>query len=143
MLGVALSIVVMLLAAAWLGWQVATWRKTVEVTATTSFPTYGARLGDPHVTVTALNTGKSPVTVSRWGLRFPDGQVIVLINDLPWSAPLPHRLDHSADGKWYIPTEDVKKQSKTHGVRYQDLTAYVELADGRTIDARQRGIGWK
>jgi hypothetical protein len=62
---------------------------------------------------------------------------------LPQSASLPHRLEPGADASWYWPTEEVKKASAEHGVRYQDLTAFVNLADGRKITAKRRGIGWE
>jgi hypothetical protein len=146
MLAVSLSIIAIVMSAASLGWQVITWQKggpVVDVTVSTSMPTYGDRVGDPHVTVTAMNTGRSPVTVNGWGLRCPDGQNMVMINNLAWSTPLPHRLEPAADGKWHIVTEDVRKQCEARGIRYQDLVAYVNLADGRTVDAGKRGINWK
>jgi hypothetical protein len=129
-----------------LAWQVVTFRQSgpvVTVTATQAMPTYGAEVGDPHVDVTARNTGRSPVTVTGWGLRFPDGQGMIFPNALRWSTSLPHRLEPGANASWYWPTEEVKRASAERGVRYQDLTAYVNLADGRTINAKRRGIGWK
>jgi hypothetical protein len=115
----------------------------VKVTARQAMPTYGDRVGDPHVDVTARNTGRSPVTVNGQGLRFPDGQTMVMTTNLPWSARLPHRLESGASASWYWPTEMVTKTCADHGVRYQDLTAFVNLPDGRTVDARERGIGWE
>jgi len=90
MLAVSLSIIAIVMSAASLGWQVITWQKggpVVDVTVSTSMPTYGDRVGDPHVTVTAMYTGRSPVTVNGWGLRCPDGQNMVMINNLAWSTP--------------------------------------------------------
>jgi len=49
-----------------LAWQVVTWGQggpVVAVTARQSFPAFGAHLGDPHMSVTASNSGRSPVTV--------------------------------------------------------------------------------
>ena len=83
------------------------------------------------------------MTVNGWGLRCPDGQNMVMINNLAWSTPLPHRLEPAADGKWHILTEDVRTQCEARGIRYQDLVAYVNLADGRTVGAGKRGINWK
>lgn len=127
-----------------LAWQVITWRQSgpvVVVTATQAFPTYGPGVGEPHVNVTASNSGRSPVTVKGWGLRFPDGQTMVFPNPVPWSDPLPNRLEPGADASWYVPTVEVARACAQHGVRQQDMTAFVNLADGRTISVRERGIG--
>ncbi len=127
-----------------LAWQVVTWGQSgpvVAVTARQSFPTYGDHVGDPHMSVTASNTGRSPVTVKGWGLRMPDGQTMVMPCNLSWSASLPHRLEPGADASWYMPTAEVQKFCAEHGIRHQDMTAFVNLADGGTINARECGIG--
>ncbi len=127
-----------------LAWQVITWRESgaiVAVTALQAFPTYGDRAGDPHVNVTARNTGRSPVTVNGWGLRLPDGRTMVVPNPAPWSSPVPHRLEPGGDGSWYLPTAEVARFCAEHGVRQQDMIAFVNLADGRSTNAKERGIG--
>src|SRR5579862_7627185 len=100
MLADILSIAALVLAVASLGWQMLTWRQggaVVTVTATQAMPTYGhgpdTQVGDPHVNVNAANKGRSPVTVKTWGLRFPDGRTIAIMEPLTWSTPLPHRLE--------------------------------------------------
>lgn len=127
-----------------LTWQVITWRQSgaiVTVTALQAFPTYGDHAGEPHVNVSARNTGRSPVTVKGWGLRLPDGRSMVVPNPAPWSSPLPHRLEPGADGSWYVPTAEVARFCAEDGTRQQDVIAFVILADGRTISAKERGIG--
>lgn len=127
-----------------LTWQVATWRRSgpvVKVLVSQSLPIYGNDAGDWHTGVTAQNTGRSPITVTSWGLRFPDGKTGTMTRNLPWSASLPHRLEPGADASWFIPTDDVRGMCAERGFRYHDLTAVVTLADGRTIAARRRGIG--
>lgn len=139
-----LSIVALIVGAASLMWQVISWKRSgpvVGVTATQSLPIFDHGPLDWYVAVTAQNSGRAPVTVTGWGLRFPDGQTFVMVRNLPWSAPLPHRLDAGAEGSWMIPTDEVKKECAARGVRHQDLTGFVRLANGRTADARQRGIG--
>ncbi|HUY46489.1 MAG TPA: hypothetical protein VMV92_12265 [Streptosporangiaceae bacterium] len=60
-----------------------------------------------------------------------------------WSAALPCRLEPGADASWYVETKAVRESCAANGIRYQDLIAYVSLADGQTIEARKPGIGWK
>ena len=146
MLATVLAIIAILLSLASLAWQVVSWRRSgavVSVTATQTLPLYGNRNqpGDWHVDVTARNSGRSPITVNSWGLRMPNGQTMVMPGNLSWSASLPHRPEPGANASWFIATEDVKRTCAEHGVRYQDLVAYVKLADGRTINAGERGIG--
>lgn len=123
-----------------LAWQVITWRQSgavVTVTACQALPSQG----EPYVNVSARNTGRSPVTVNGWGLRLPDGWTMVALNPASWSSQLPHRLEPGADGNWYMPTAEVARFCAEHGTRQQDMIAFVNLADGRTISAKESGIG--
>ena len=126
-----------------LAWQVITWIKSgavVRVTATQAFLAYGGS-SEQFLNVTARNTGRSPVTVKGWGLQFPDGRTMVFPHPAPWSSPPSHRLEPGAEGSWYTPTAEVARSCAEYRVRQQDMTAFVNLADGRTIIARERGIG--
>ncbi len=40
-----------------------------------------------------------------------------------------------------MPTAEVARFCADNGIKQQDLIAFVRLADGRTISAKQRGIG--
>jgi hypothetical protein len=145
MLADILSITAIVVAGASLMWQIVTWRQSgpvVTVRARTAMPTYGDRVGDPHVHVTAANTGRSPVTVKNWGLRLPDDRHMMITEQESWSASLPYRLEPGADASWFVPTRAIVDACERQGVRYQDLIAYVDLGDGRTIDAKAPGIGW-
>jgi hypothetical protein len=124
-------------------WQVITWRRSgpvVTVTANQALPAHGDQLGEPLTSVTARNSGRAPVTVSSWGLRFPDGQTIFVRQPFAGSNQLPYRLEEGASGSWFIETGAVVETCKAHGVDYADLTAYVSLADGRSVDAKRKGI---
>jgi hypothetical protein len=126
-----------------LAWQVIIWQRSgpvVAVSAIQAFPTYGDRVGEQVTCVTARNSGRAPVTVSSWGLRFPDGQVMFVRQPFAGSDALPYRLEEGASGSWYIETVAVAEACRAHGVDYQDLTAYVNLANGQTIDAKRKGI---
>jgi hypothetical protein len=145
MLADILSITAIVLAGASLAWQVVTWRQSgavVNVTVRTAMPTYGDQVGEPHVQVTAANKGRSAVTVNNWGLKLPDDRHMAITEPVPWSAPLPHRLEPGASASWYVLTKAITESCEHQGVRYQDLIAYVDLGDGRTIDAKTPGIGW-
>ncbi|MDB4898123.1 MAG: hypothetical protein JWN15_4385 [Firmicutes bacterium] len=126
-----------------LAWQVITWNRSgpvVKVTASQGFPVYGDDLGEQITIVTAENSGRSPVTITSWGLRFRDGQVMVIRRPLPSSDPIPHRLEAGASGSWHFETVALAETCKAHGVNYEDLTAYVKLGNGKTIDASRKGI---
>jgi hypothetical protein len=138
-----LSVIAIVLSMTSLGWQVASWKRSgpvVKVTAQQALITSGPE-ADWHTDVTARNTGRAPITVTGWGLRFPDGQTIVMMRNLPISAPLPYRLEAGAASSWYIGTDDLRGACEERGAKYQELRGFVRLADGRTIDARRRGIG--
>jgi hypothetical protein len=126
-----------------LAWQVIIWQHSgpvVAVSAIQAIPTYGDHLGEQLTCVTARNSGRAPVTVSSWGLRFPDGQVMVIRQPSAPSDLLPYRLEEGASGSWYIETAAVAETCRAHGVDYDDLTAYVNLANGQTVDAKRKGI---
>lgn len=126
-----------------LGWQVITWNRSgpvVTVDAVQGFPTYGDHLGEQVTCVTASNSGRAPVTVTSWGLRFPDGQVMYVPHPFAGSDQLPYRLEDGASGTWSIETSQVAETCRKHGVDYADLTAFVKLANGQSVDAKRKGI---
>jgi hypothetical protein len=142
--GLILGIIGSITGVAALAWQVITWRQSgavVAVTARQAFPVYGGHVSEQHVNVSARNSGRSPVTVNGWGLRLPNGEAMVSFNPAPGSSPLPYRLEPGADGSWLLPTHEVARFCAERGVRQQDMIAFVDLADGRTIRAKERGIG--
>lgn len=132
MLADILSIVAIVLSVASFGWQVHTWYQSgavVEVTALQSLPVYGPRgAGDWHVSITAINKGRSPVTVKMAGLKLPDGRQMAIMEYSPWSAGFSHRLEPGADASWYVDTDVIKRSCAGEGVRHQDMIAYVTLA---------------
>jgi hypothetical protein len=140
------SLVALGLSVVSIGWQAWTWRRSgavVKVTASQSFPVFGSDVGDPHVSVTATNKGRSPVTVNSWGFETPTGNKIFVTQPLSWSTPLEHRLEPGTEASWYAVTEEIVNTCRDNGVRYQDLRAWVRLGTGRRVYSRKRGIGWK
>ncbi|MGI5214962.1 hypothetical protein [Plantactinospora sp. CA-290183] len=140
---VVLSIIAIVMSAASLLWQVVSWRRSGPVVTVTvaqslaAFPT-GAEW---FTSVTARNTGRAPITVTGWGFQTPDGGSVVQLRPVAWASPVPYRLEPGSEGSWLMATDDVQGTSAERGVRYQDLRAFVRLADGRTVTARRRGIG--
>jgi hypothetical protein len=127
-----------------LGWSVVTWRRSgpvVTVTVKQAFATYADHLGEPLICVTARNSGRAPVTISSWGLRLPDGQTMMITEPFrTLSNALPYRLEEGTSGSWYTDTLRVVETCKAHGVDYADLTGYVHLGNGQSVDAKRRGI---
>jgi len=147
-----------------LAWQVVTWRisgPVVKVTVvqhvppplwTPSLLADLAREADlvdfepreqsfPVTVVTAMNTGRSPITVTGIGLRTRDGQDIPAGAFREGSGKLPFRLQPGTNGSWSFLTKDVKYEGWKLGIEQLDLTAYVNLADGQIVYAKRRGIG--
>lgn len=125
-------------------WQVVIWKRSgpvVAVATNQSLPTYGDHVGDPWTCVSAQNSGRAPVTVTSFGLRFPDGQVMAIVRPEAGSSELPYRLEEGASGSWYIETMAVEETCRTHGVDYTKLTAFVRLANGNIVYAKRKGIG--
>lgn len=136
-----LSIVAIVMSSITLSWQVVSWRRTgavVKVTARVAFV-----VGNPVslVSVKARNSGRTAVTVTGWGFRFPAGDGIVQAQPLPISAEIPHRLEPGAEASWFMELDAIKETCAAHGVRHQDVVAWVDLGSGRTVKANKRGIG--
>jgi hypothetical protein len=142
--GLILGIIGAVTGVAALAWQVISWRQSgavVAVTARQASPVSGDHAGEQLVIVSARNSGRSPVTVNGWGLRLLGGGAMVSFNPVPGSSPMPLRLEPGADGSWLLPTHEVARFCAERGVRQQDMIAFVDLADGRRIRAKERGIG--
>jgi hypothetical protein len=142
--GLILGIIGAVTGVAALSWQVITWRQSGAVVAVTA--RQASRGSDDHageqlVKVSARNSGRSAVTVNGWGLRLPGGGAMVILDPMQGSSPVPLRLEPGADGSWLLPTHEVARFCAGRGVRQQDMIAFVDLADGRTIRAKERGIG--
>jgi hypothetical protein len=138
-----ISIAALVLSIVSLSWQIWSWTRSgpvLQVSVTHSLPTYGpGGVGDWHTTVTAVNIGRSPVTVTSWGFETPDGGSIILTRPVNWSDPLPFRIESHASGSWHIPQDEIRSACQENGVRHQDIRAWVSSASGR-VYARKRGI---
>ncbi|MGN6445406.1 hypothetical protein [Amnibacterium sp.] len=89
--------------------------------------------------MTAVNNGSGAVTITGWGITAGGGANIVMINPLPESKPLPHRLEGGSDAKFYIPADHVKAQHLQRDVPYSQMRPWVRLATGREVVCR-RGV---
>lgn len=106
-----------------LAWQTYTWKKSgpdVKVTATNTFPVFGDNLGEHHLTVTAANTGRAPITVTVWGIEMPGHGSIITRVPIPWSTPLPHRLEPHSSADFHMEAHEVRTAAHKYGVRYEE-----------------------
>lgn len=126
-----------------LAWQVITWQRSgpvVAVDVIQGLPTYGDHVGDPVTCVSAVNSGRAPVTVTSWGLELPDGQTMFVKHPFPGSDSLPYRLEEGASGAWRIETIEVAEMCQAQSIDYADLRGFVRLANGKTVYAQRKGI---
>ncbi|MGI5211508.1 hypothetical protein [Plantactinospora sp. CA-290183] len=122
---VLLSIIAIDMSAASLLWQVVSWKRSgpvVTVTAVQALVTVDMS-GQWFTSVTARNTGRSPITVTGWEFRMPGGGSVVSTRTVRWSTPLPYRLEAGAEGTWFMVTDGVQETCAKRGARYQDLRA--------------------
>lgn len=107
----ALAVIGTLLSLLSLSWQAFTWSRSgavIRVTASNSFPVFGEELGNHHVTVTAVNKGRAATTLTHWGIDMGNGSNAVVLEPLPWSTQLPHRLEPGAEAAFHIPAAELR-----------------------------------
>jgi hypothetical protein len=137
-----LSVVAIVLSVTSLGWQVMSWRLSgavVKVSCELAIhpgDVAAEAAAQPwYLRMTACNRGRSPVTVSEWGLRLPNGTDTGVRPDSRWSSPLSYRLEPGSEGRWFAAIEDVKTACKKLNVSNYDPIAFIRLGDGRTVDS--------
>jgi len=123
-----------------LGWQIYsqihTWRSSgpqIHVKVANGFPVFGNRTGDHHFSVTAVNTGGASATIEAWGLRFPDGGNLILLQQLPFSDRLPAVVAPHTSATFHIPGDEVLAQCRQRSVKARELKAWVRLATGDEV----------
>ncbi len=125
-------------------WQIATWRRSahrVKVVVGNSFFTYpDGSVGDHLISVTAINRGAAPVTVTGWGIRMGDtkenaNQLVAI----PHATALPHRLENGADANFFMVAEAMRQAHRDRHLSYSKMRPWVRLATGQQIFAN-RGL---
>jgi len=92
--------------------------------------------GDWLLGVTLYNRGTRRVCVSSWGVRLPDGGNIVTFEPVtPFEPRLPHWVEPGTNGTWYLEPAQVRRIASERGANFDDMRAWVSLADGRRVTA--------
>jgi hypothetical protein len=111
----------------------------VIVRVANTFPVYdlpdgSQRIGDHHVSVSAVNTGDQPVAITSWGIKLPGDRRMVVTRPLPWATRLPHELRPGAPpAELPMPAEDIRNVARKNAISYDDMWPYVALADGTEV----------
>lgn len=123
-----------------LGWNVYEFRKSgpsVDVKASMSMPIFGTQMGDPHIQVEATNTGRAPVTLQGWGIALPGDRSIVMFHALPYSTPLPHRLEPHSSASFFVEVAEIQRGRRETGVPFSQMRPFVSLATGEKRYAKR------
>jgi hypothetical protein len=90
----------------------------------------------PALFLRVVSTGRHPVQVQSWNVRFP-GKVRLGMLNSPLGPALPHRLDVNDSGQWAIELADltdmVNMICKSKRKKYVRVRLEVELGHGKTI----------
>lgn len=139
--------------AAWVGalagigaliWQFTTWRHSahrVKVSRSQAWFSYPNGSFSPDLMcITARNVGSSPVTVTSWGVSLGwKRENLNVVNPLPGSTPLPHRLEPGAEMNVHIEARHLREARAEHGVPFGRMRGWVRLATGEQVWA-SRGL---
>lgn len=120
-------------------WQVWTWRYGGPVVKVTT--SLGFTIDDPgleFIVITVSNAGRSPVTVTGYGLALPDkGGNFVPVRPLPITPRLPHRLEAGADASFHLLRDEVRGTVAKNCGGTADLRAFATLGTGQTARAKK------
>jgi hypothetical protein len=79
--------------------------------------------------VSATNRGRSPATITSWGLLLPGGLTTAAESSpLPGVEALPFRIDPYAETSWYIADDEVDRICQTRGFRRADIRPFVTVS---------------
>lgn len=115
--------------------------QTVRVEVANSFPVYhqqdGSRdVGEHLIGVTVLNGEAAPIKVLGWGLLLPEGRRMVITRPQTSFEPrMPHWVQPGDQALWFLDADEVRRQRAHIGCKFEQMIAYVSLADGRELKA--------
>lgn len=127
-----------------LAWQIATSRRSahrVKVRRTQSWLTYSdGSLSPDLVCVEASNVGAGAVTVTSWGISMGRRKEnLTVVQPLPGSTPLPHRLEPGARMSLFVEAAQLNRARIEKQVAYDHMQAWVGLGTGQRVAAK-RGV---
>lgn len=133
----AIAIAGFLLAVISLSWQVWTFRASgarVKVTTGTAIPVGGAGHIPPQLQITAVNAGRGPASIVRFGLELPDGGSIAATRPSPLaSSSLPARLEGQSSANFFLDNAECHEEFDRRGVPLNQVRPYVDLATGGRV----------
>lgn len=94
------------------------------------------------VCVEAINSGGMAVGLTGWGFQLSNGRGgFTIPNPMYPSTPLPHMLAPGTNAQFFVPAEGLGEQIKHNpGLSPRDLRAFVQLATGKKVFARRKGV---
>lgn len=96
---------------------------------------------DPFITIEVRNHGRSPVSVTGYGLAILDGRRGTIpghMNPLPFSPPVRTSLDGGHDQTWYLREADMIEALQSTGRRGDvKVVPFVTLGTGKTVHAKR------
>ena len=74
------------------------------------------------------------MTVTHWGISLGSrSENLVVINPLPASTPLPHRLESGAEMSLFVSAVALMKAKDEKGVPLRKMRGWVALATGKKV----------
>jgi hypothetical protein len=99
-------------------------------------PDGSQEMGDHFVAVTLRNGSERAVRATGFGLRLPgDRTMFVSTQTTPWVPSMPHWVQPGDEATWLFDGDELRRSAREYNVPFEDMTAYVSLADGREIRA--------
>lgn len=105
----------------------------VKVEVANAFAAYDTKLGDWCVSVEAINSGGSAVTIAGFGFEFPNRGNLVPIRTEPGSMQPPHRLEPHAGATFLMQAEGILAECAQRGIHPSELKSWVRLQTGRIV----------
>ncbi|CAM5589963.1 hypothetical protein [Streptomyces purpurascens] len=125
-------------------WQFISWLRTgpvIQVKTHLAIPVIGGEMSpEDFLAVNATNRGRSPATITGWGLLLPGGATTAATSaPLPGVEPLPFRIDPFAETSWYISDAEIDHICQARGCSRSDIRPFVIVSgQGRKTGKRLR-----
>ncbi|GAB2731733.1 hypothetical protein [Streptomyces bullii] len=142
MASLLISIGALLVSVIALVWQFISWLRTgpvIQVRTHYAIPVIGGEMStEEFLAVSATNRGRSPATITSWGLLLPGGATTAADSaPLPGVEALPFRIDPYAETSWYIANHEVERICHVRGCRRSDIRPFVIVSgQGRKTGKR-------
>ena len=137
----ALAIIGVVLSMASLAWQAFIWRHNgpvLRVTSAYSIPVFNdSDLGEDHISVTVTNAGRAPTTVTGWGIDMGGQKNMQVVRPVPFSAPLPHRLEGGAEVTFFVAVQPLRDYRASTGLTFDRMKPWVRAAGDRKHFAKK------